>query len=114
MALGVILWFDGARGFGFIRPDMGPKDVFLHVSALAEAGLGQIAAGTRVEFELVQTGDGRLTAQRVLPLAPARQESRNPEARPPEARPPEKRRSSSSRRASGRATGGQRRRARRS
>lgn len=114
MALGVILWFDGARGFGFIRPDMGPKDVFLHVSALAEAGLGQIAAGTRVEFELVQTGDGRLTAQRVLPLAPARQESRNPEARTPEARPPEKRRSSSSRRASGRATGGQRRRARRS
>lgn len=119
MALGVILWFDGARGFGFIRPDMGPKDVFLHVSALAEAGLGQIAAGTRVEFELVQTGDGRLTAQRVLPLAPARQESRNPEsrnpeARTPEARPPEKRRSSSARRASGRATGGQRRRARRS
>ncbi|MGQ5702497.1 cold shock domain-containing protein [Sandaracinobacteroides sp. A072] len=114
MALGVILWFDEARGFGFIRPDMGPKDVFLHVSALAEAGLGQIAAGTRVEFELVQTGDGRLTAQRVLPLAPARQESRNPEARTPEARPPEKRRSSSSRRASGRATGGQRRRARRS
>ncbi len=70
MAQGEILWFDATRGFGFIRPDMGPKDVFMHVSALAEAGIAQIAAGSKVEFELVQTGDGRLTAQRVLPLLP--------------------------------------------
>ncbi|MCG2841732.1 cold shock domain-containing protein [Sandaracinobacter sp. RS1-74] len=65
MAQGEILWFDGGRGFGFIRPDMGPKDVFVHVSALAEAGLSGLMPGTKVEFELVQTGNGRLTAQRV-------------------------------------------------
>ena len=68
MAQGEILWFDGVRGFGFIRPDMGPKDVFVHVSALAEAGVEELPAGAKVEFELVQTGDGRLTAQRVLPV----------------------------------------------
>ncbi len=72
MAHGEILWFDTSRGFGFIRPDMGPKDVFVHVSALAEAGRSELQAGEKVQFELVQAGDGRLTAQRVLPLAPVK------------------------------------------
>lgn len=66
MAQGEILWFDGGRGFGFIRPDMGPKDVFVHASALVEAGIEALAAGAKVEFELVQIGNGRLTAQRVF------------------------------------------------
>lgn len=70
MAQGEILWFDSARGFGFIRPDMGPRDVFVHASALADAAAPPPVAGTRVEFELVQAGDGRLIAQRVLALAP--------------------------------------------
>ncbi len=69
MAQGEILWFDTDRGFGFIRPDMGPKDVFVHVSALGQGQLRDLTPGTKVEFELVQTGDGRLTAQRVLPLS---------------------------------------------
>lgn len=68
MAQGEVLWFDEVRGFGFIRPDMGPKDVFMHVTSLAEVGLTTVPAGTRVEFELVQTGNGRLTAQFVRPL----------------------------------------------
>ncbi len=70
MAQGSILWFDTARGFGFIRPDMGPKDVFVHASALVEAGLESLPPGTKVEFELLQSGDGRLTAQRVIPVEP--------------------------------------------
>lgn len=70
MAQGEILWFDAGRGFGFIRPDMGPKDVFVHASALAQVDLANLPPGTKVEFELLQTGDGRLTAQRVIPLAP--------------------------------------------
>ena len=70
MAQGEILWFDAGRGFGFIRPDMGPKDVFVHASALAQADLADLPSGTKVEFELLQTGDGRLTAQRVILLAP--------------------------------------------
>lgn len=69
MAQGEILWFDAGRGFGFIRPDMGPRDVFVHASALVQADLQDLPPGTKVEFELLQTGDGRLTAQRVIPLA---------------------------------------------
>lgn len=68
MAQGNIVWFDKERGYGFIRPDMGPKDVFMHVSALADAGLTTIEDGARVEFELVQTSDGKLTARSVQPL----------------------------------------------
>lgn len=68
MAQGEILWFDAERGFGFIRPDMGPKDVFVHASAIAQAVTRSLPPGTKVEFELVQSGDGRLTAQRVVLL----------------------------------------------
>ncbi|PZU47108.1 MAG: cold-shock protein [Sphingomonas sp.] len=70
MAHGSILWFDRARGFGFIRPDMGPKDVFLHASALVEGETDPLLPGTKVEFELLQAGDGRLTAQHVVLLEP--------------------------------------------
>lgn len=68
MAHGEILWFDTERGFGFIRPDMGPKDVFLHVSALAEPDRAPPRPGDIVEFELIQARDGRLLAQRVIPV----------------------------------------------
>lgn len=70
MAQGEVLWFDAVRGFGFIRPDLGPCDVFVHVSALAETGLATMQPGARVEFELVQVRDGRLTAQRIVPTKP--------------------------------------------
>lgn len=72
MAHGEILWFDTERGFGFIRPDMGPKDVFLHISALADPARTALRPGDTVEFELIQTRDGRLTAQRVVPMPPRR------------------------------------------
>jgi cold shock CspA family protein len=71
VAQGEVLWFDVVRGFGFIRPDLGPRDVFVHGSALAEFGLKTLDVGARVEFELIQMRDGRLTAQRVVPLDPA-------------------------------------------
>ncbi|MFN3591356.1 MAG: cold-shock protein, partial [Thermaurantiacus sp.] len=60
MAHGEILWFDAARGFGFIRPEMGPKDVFVHATAVDGADPDLLRPGARVEFELVQGGDGRL------------------------------------------------------
>lgn len=72
MAQGEILWFDVMRGFGFIRPDLGPRDVFVHVSALAETGLTELQPGAKVEFELMQVRDGRLMAQRIVPAAPDR------------------------------------------
>jgi cold shock protein len=62
MASGVVKWFNAAKGFGFITPDLGPCDVFVHISALATAPFDTLATGDRVEFELTQGGDGRLLA----------------------------------------------------
>ncbi|WP_439532848.1 cold-shock protein [Polymorphobacter sp.] len=62
MATGVVKWFDAKKGFGFITPDHGPRDVFVHVSALSNAGLDTLVPGQRLEFELAQSGDGRLLA----------------------------------------------------
>jgi CspA family cold shock protein len=62
MASGAVKWFDAKKGFGFITPDLGPRDVFVHVSALMSAGLGGLQPGQRLDFELAQDGDGRLIA----------------------------------------------------
>jgi CspA family cold shock protein len=56
MATGTIKWFSDEKGFGFITPDEGDKDVFVHRSGLADEAQGTIAEGTRVEFE---TEEGR-------------------------------------------------------
>ena len=62
MATGTVKWFNRAKGFGFIRPDIGARDAFVHVSAVHVAGLDVIEEGQRIEFELTQMRDGRLTA----------------------------------------------------
>jgi CspA family cold shock protein len=62
MASGAVKWFDAKKGFGFITPDLGPRDVFVHISAVTAAGLAALAPGDRLEFELAQSGDGRLIA----------------------------------------------------
>ena len=63
MATGAVKWFDHKRGFGFITPDLGPRDVFVHITAIRQSGIEAIVDGQRVEFELSQSGDGRLSAQ---------------------------------------------------
>lgn len=62
MASGAVKWFDGKKGYGFITPDLGPRDVFVHVTALIDAGLDGLQPGQRLDFELAQDGDGRLIA----------------------------------------------------
>ena len=62
MAFGVVKWFNGRKGFGFIEPDDGDKDVFVHITAVQESGLEGLDEGQRVEFELHQRGDGRTIA----------------------------------------------------
>ncbi|MBY0380474.1 MAG: cold-shock protein [Xanthobacteraceae bacterium] len=52
MANGVVKWFNGQKGFGFIQPEDGSKDVFVHISAVERAGLSNLAEGQRVSFEL--------------------------------------------------------------
>lgn len=70
MATGAVKWFNHKKGFGFIKPDLGPRDVFVHISAVRRSGLERIDDGERFEFELAQAGDGRLSAQALRPLAP--------------------------------------------
>ena len=68
MATGAVKWFNAKKGFGFITPDLGPRDVFVHVTAIKRSGLAAIAQGQRLEFELSQYGDGRLSAHALRPL----------------------------------------------
>lgn len=62
MATGKVKWYNRKKGFGFITPDIGARDIFVHISSVHEAGLSTLGAGDRLEFELVQFADGRLAA----------------------------------------------------
>ena len=63
MATGTVKWFNAAKGFGFIQPDSGSKDVFVHISAVERAGLTQLADGQKVTFEIDTGRDGRQSAR---------------------------------------------------
>ncbi len=52
MATGTVKWFNGQKGFGFIQPDEGGADVFVHISAVERAGLGTLNEGQKINFEL--------------------------------------------------------------
>jgi cold shock protein len=53
MAMGTVKWFNATKGFGFIQPDGGGKDVFVHISAVEKAGLSDLREGAKVSFEVV-------------------------------------------------------------
>ena len=57
MATGTVKWFNGQKGFGFIQPDDGGKDVFVHISAVEQAGLRGLNEGQKISYEL--TADNR-------------------------------------------------------
>ncbi len=62
MATGTVKWFNSNKGFGFIQPEDGSKDVFLHVSAVERAGLHSPDEGQKVEYELESGRDGKTSA----------------------------------------------------
>ena len=68
MTTGTVKWFNTTKGYGFIEPDDGSKDAFLHISALERAGMSSINEGQRVEFEL-QTGKNGKSSAENLKLA---------------------------------------------
>jgi CspA family cold shock protein len=62
MATGTVKWFNTTKGFGFIAPDTGGKDVFVHISAVERAGLTGLADNQKVSYELQSGRDGRESA----------------------------------------------------
>lgn len=62
MATGTVKWFNATKGFGFIQPDGGSKDVFVHISAVERAGLRGLDDGQKVTFDLEKGRDGRESA----------------------------------------------------
>lgn len=53
MATGTVKWFNATKGFGFIQPESGEKDVFVHISAVERAGMGTLKEGQRVSYDVV-------------------------------------------------------------
>ena len=62
MATGTVKWFNQTKGFGFISPDGGTKDVFVHISAVGRAGLQTLAEGQKVSFDLERGQQGKVSA----------------------------------------------------
>lgn len=63
MATGTVKWFNPTKGFGFIQPDDGSKDAFVHISAVERAGLGTLNEGQKVTYELTEGRNGKYSAE---------------------------------------------------
>ncbi|HEB79352.1 MAG TPA: cold-shock protein [Rhodospirillales bacterium] len=68
MPTGTVKWFNPTKGFGFIEPEDGDKDAFVHISAVQRAGLTTLREGQKVEFELVPGEKGRSSAENLVVL----------------------------------------------
>jgi len=62
MATGTVKWFNTTKGFGFIAPDDGGNDVFVHISAVEAAGMTGLADNQKITYEMVEGRDGRSSA----------------------------------------------------
>jgi CspA family cold shock protein len=63
MSKGTVKWFNPTKGYGFIQPSDGQKDVFVHISAVERAGLSNLNEGQAVEYELVTGRNGKASAE---------------------------------------------------
>ncbi len=62
MPTGTVKWFNTTKGFGFIAPDDGGKDVFVHISAVERAGMTGLADNQKISYEMIEGRDGRESA----------------------------------------------------
>ncbi|MEZ2143213.1 cold-shock protein [Bradyrhizobium sp. DN5] len=63
MAIGKVKWFNVTKGYGFIQPDDGGSDVFVHISAVEKAGYTGLAEGARISYELMAGRSGKMSAE---------------------------------------------------
>ncbi|MBB4374413.1 MULTISPECIES: cold-shock protein [unclassified Bradyrhizobium] len=63
MAMGIVKWFNPTKGYGFIRPEDGSPDVFVHLSAVEKAGFTTLEEGARVSYELKTGRTGKMSAE---------------------------------------------------
>lgn len=68
MATGTVKWFNPVKGYGFIEPEDGSTDAFVHISAVERAGLGTLREGQKVQYELVPGRDGKASAEDLTAL----------------------------------------------
>jgi CspA family cold shock protein len=67
MAIGTVKWFNSQKGYGFIQPDDGSKDVFVHISAVERSGMSNLHEGQKLSFELERGQQGRTSAVNLQP-----------------------------------------------
>lgn len=66
MTIGTVKWYNSEKGFGFIQPDDGGKDAFVHVSAIERAGMSDLREGQKISFELVaDKRSGKMSADKL-------------------------------------------------
>ncbi|GLR67426.1 MULTISPECIES: cold-shock protein [Acidocella] len=63
MASGTVKWFNATKGYGFIQPDDGSKDVFVHISAVERSSLGTLNEGQKIRYEIQAGQQGKLSAE---------------------------------------------------
>jgi CspA family cold shock protein len=62
MSTGTVKWFNSAKGYGFIRPEDGSKDIFVHISAVERAGLSNLHEGQKLTFDVERGQQGKVSA----------------------------------------------------
>lgn len=68
MPVGTVKWFNTTKGFGFIAPEGGGKDVFVHISAVEKAGMTGLRDDQKIQFEMIEGRDGRQSAGELVAL----------------------------------------------
>ena len=64
--MGTVKWFNNAKGYGFIEPEEGGKDIFVHISAVERAGMSTLREGQKIDFEVVAGQNGKSSAENLV------------------------------------------------